>query len=93
MPLNLTEEQILQLAFYDSPQKTEKVLANMKITTGGIWGRTFWGYIASLGVPTFACMTYKFAAGLLKWIRNVGQKNDSSIKMFFSYEPAEQNIK
>lgn len=74
MPLNLTEEQILQLAFYDSPQKTEKLLANMKITTGGMWGRTFWGYLASLGVPTFACMTYKFASGLSKWIRNVGQK-------------------
>ncbi|WP_349854957.1 hypothetical protein [Bacteroides cellulosilyticus] len=46
----------------------------MKMTTGRMWGRTFWGYLASLGVPTFACMTYKFAAGLSKWIRNVGQK-------------------
>lgn len=39
-----------------------------------MWGRAFWGYLASLGVHTFACMPYKFAAGLSKWIRNVGQK-------------------
>lgn len=65
----------------------------MKMTTGGMWGRAFWGYLASLGVPTFACMPYKFAAGLSRRTRNVGQKNDSSVKMFISYEPAEQKIK